>query len=293
MSYPANESLNDLVPRTTDHVLARIAQVQPLTVPFRHCSISSILPDDVYAGLDAYRHEILSSKVLQQRSQDSKSFINRRFRLHGSDNHWAKAMFTVFSSAVVKRALFQLFYTNLTTELLNRTEIHREFEFTFCRPGLFQDIHIDIPPKLLSMVFYFPEGPVSDAESVDNATILYDRQLRPAGSARFLPNSVCLFAPHFYSYHGFATTIDRHAIVMFYLDKTILRYWRLMDRLSPVIRLDRPPFRLIRKFVSWKLRTFRQIEYEIGGIEKIAAEYEQCLVNAPQGRVIIPSSTSR
>ena len=89
------------------------------------------------------------------------------------------------------------------------------------------------------------------------------------------------------------TTIDRHAIVMFYIDKTILRYWRLMDRLSPVIRLDRPPFRLIRKFVSWKLRTFRQIEYEIGGIEKIAAEYEQCLVNAPQGRVVIPSSTSR
>lgn len=293
MSYSTETTLSALVQRTTDHVLSRIAEVRPLTVPFRHCSISNILPDDVYAGLDVYRREILSSKMLQQRSQDSRTFVNRRFRLHGSDNLWAKTMCTVFASAVVRKALFEHFYTSLTTELLNRTEIHREFEFTFCRPGRFQDIHIDIPPKLLSMVFYFPEGHISDTESVNNATILYDRQLRPAGSARFIANSVCIFAPHFYSYHGFATTIDRHAIVMFYIDRTILRFWRLMDRLSPVIRLDRPPYRLIRKFVSWKLRTFRQIEYETGGSGKIAAESEQCLVNAPQGRVIIPRPISQ
>lgn len=63
MSPPANETLNELVQRTTHRVLARIAQVQPLTVPFRHCSINNILPNDVYAGLDAYRYEILSSKM--------------------------------------------------------------------------------------------------------------------------------------------------------------------------------------------------------------------------------------
>lgn len=270
--------------RVTRHILERIEGASTVSSPFQHTFIRQILPEDVYAGLIAYKQEVLRAGLYEARNQDSKKFSNRRYRLIESTHPVVRQFRDAFASDAVRKALFRHFYLDPEGSILGRTEIHREFEFVFCRPGLFQDIHVDIPPKVLSLVFYLPDAEVSQEVAEANATILYDRDLKPAGKAEFRGNSVCVFAPHFYSYHGFSTTIERHVLVMFYVDRTSLRAWNLLQRMSRIWPVDEKPFRVLRWFITRKLRTFPQIEYGTDP-KKIALESAACLVNAPQGRV--------
>lgn len=266
------------------HIVERVEAVAPVSLPFRHAFIRQILPDDVYAKLIAYKQEVVRAGLFEARKQDSKEFSNRRFRLGESSHPVVRQVREAFGSEAVRRALFRHFYLDPGASILGRTEIHREFEFVFCRPGLLQDIHVDIPPKVLSLVFYLPDSEVAQDVAEANATILYDRDLKPAGKAEFRGNSVCVFAPHFYSYHGFRTTIERHVLVLFYVDRTSLRAWNLLLRASRFWPLDEKPFRVIRWFIRHKLTRFPQIEYGVDP-RRIARESEACLVNAPQGRV--------
>lgn len=272
------------VDRLVRHVVERVEAVTPVSSPFRHAFIRQILPDDVYAKLIAYKQEVVRAGLYEARKQDSKEFSNRRFRLMESTQDVIRQIREAFASEAVRRALFRHFYLDPGDSILGRTQIHREFEFVFCRAGLFQDIHVDIPPKVLSLVFYLPDFEVAQEVAEANATILYDRDLKPAGKAEFRGNSACVFAPHFYSYHGFCTTIERHVLVLFYVDRTSLRAWNLLQRVSRFWHVDERPFRVIRWFIRQKLTRFPQIEYGVDP-QRIARESEACLVNAPQGRV--------
>ena len=53
---------------------------------------------------------------------------------------------------------------------------------------------LPVPPmsKVMSFVFYLPDHEVSDEEEQRNATVLYDRDLKPVYGARFRRNSVCI-----------------------------------------------------------------------------------------------------
>ena len=148
--------------------------------------------------------------------------------------------------------------------------IHSEFEFFFTKAGRFQNIHIDIPPKFMSFVFYVPEFPVPAAEEERNATILYDKSLTAHYPARFRANSVCVFVPHFYSYHGFSSTIDRDVLVMFYVNPDELRKWQELRR----EKNEEPPFTGLLDAVEAKLRLHPLIEF--------GAASKGCLPNGPR-----------
>jgi hypothetical protein len=92
-------------------------------------------------------------------------------------------------------SLLSKFYIAPKQEFCSLLCIHEEFEYIFTAAGRFQNIHVDIPPKYLSFVFYIPECEVTSDEAEKNATILYDRNLTPQHKARFQANSVCVFAP--------------------------------------------------------------------------------------------------
>jgi len=275
------ESLDALLQRCRLHVLDRVRQTTAGTDPFRHMFVETLFPADFYA---AVRRHMLVCKYggdVQDRHQDNPAFLNKRFNLFHSCDEIAQVVRQVFSDEQVKIALLEKFYLNPSTELSSALEIHKEFEYFFTAGGRFQNIHIDIPPKFLSFVIYIPEAPLPEKEERANATILYDKELAPHHRARFVPNSMCVFAPHYYSYHGFASTMDRDVLVMFYVHRGELAAWRDARRGAP----ETPPFTDVLDAIERKLRAFPLIEFGVDEV-RLRDERRSCRVNAPQGRVL-------
>jgi hypothetical protein len=261
------------------HVLSRVEQSAVGRTPFRHMFIEGVFPAELY---DAIERRMLGYKhgpVLQDRAQDSAEFVNRRYSLAASDDAETRYIRALFSDADVKLALLRRFYLAPTKALEQALTIHDEFEFVYTAAGRFQNIHVDIPPKFLSFVFYLPEAPVSRSEEGRNATILYDKRLVPHYNGRYRANEVCVFAPHFHSYHGFSSTIDRNALVMFYIDRAQQLTWTKRSL------ADAPPYDALKDAIQAKLAAHPLIEYGRDQ-RRILKERAECLVNAPQGRVL-------
>ena len=269
------------VERCRLYVLDRIEQQPVGETPFYHLFIDQVFPPDLYAALRTYMLDCKYGSETTDRLQDNPGFVNRRFNLFESQHPAIQVFRAIFADAEVKQAFLRKFYLRDIDTLADAVEIHVEFEYFFTQAGRFQNIHVDIPPKYLSFVFYIPEHPVPEEEEKHNATILYDKDLNPHYNARFRANSVCVFAPHFYSYHGFASTIDRDVLVLFYVSPEELRGWQQLQREHP----EAPPFDGIRDVTAAKLRRFPLIEY--GSSEnRLLSEREGCRINARQGRVI-------
>ena len=262
------------------HVIDRLDATELGTAPFYHMWINDIFPPDYYQALLANKRMRLHSGDFQERVQDSKEYVNRRFNLFNNDDPVIEIFRQVWSDADVKRAAYRRFYIKGVDELAERTEIHREFEYTFCVPNLFQNIHIDIPPKCLSFVFYLPDQDLDDQTELDNATILYDKSMKPEKAARFRDNSVCIFAPHFYSYHGFSSTMDRDALVMFLVEPDLFDVMRRPPKPGET-KLD-----AFLDSVIVKMHQYTLTEY---GTDPARWEAEKlaCRVNSYSGRVLL------
>ena len=274
-------SRQDFYRRCRSHVLSRIEQTATDVKPFYHTFIADIFPADLYADLHAHMVKCKYGDGVQDRPQDNPAFVNQRYNLFTSTDDVVECIRAVFSSPDVKQALLEKFYFAPLQALANSLSIHDEFEYIFTKAAWFQNIHVDIPPKFISFVFYIPAHVVSPAEEERNATILYDKSLVPHFQARFRPNSVCIFVPHFYTYHGFSSTIDRDVLVMFYVNREELQSWQLLRRQEE----EQPPFADLLDAIERKLRSYPLKEF--GGTERrLLVERSECLVNAPQGRVL-------
>jgi hypothetical protein len=267
-----------------EHVLARIADVSVGEAPFYHLFIDELFPRPYFEALLAHLRELRTPEKMQARTQDSAGFVNRRYQLWDSRNPLVVQFRALWSDPAVKHALFSKFYQNPSDEMLADIRIHeKEFEFVFSEPGRFQNIHVDIPPKYMSFVFYFPPGPLDEEAEKRNATVLYDRDLKPVYGARFRQNSVCIFVPHFYSYHGFSTTMDRDVMVMFMINGEDQKRWHALLKEK---RDAAPKFDGTLDLIEEKLKRNPLIEYGTDP-DRIAAEREACRINAPRGRVMI------
>lgn len=264
-----------------DYVVRRVQETPVQTSPYHHMHIESVLPDELYSASLTRLKQYRSSKGLKERLQDSPDYINRRYSLTESDHAEAKYIRNIFEAQPVKQALVDKFYVAPTAELVSELRIHHEeFEFVFIPAGRFQNIHVDIPAKFLSFVFYFPDRNCSEEEQQKNGTVLYDKSLEPYYSAKYSANSVGIFAPHFYSYHGFSTTIDRQVMVMFYVSDNGFEDWVVARR------KDAPPFSDMKNCIAEKLRKYSLIEYASID-DRVDQEKRQCLINAPRGRVML------
>ena len=279
--FENTSSRADIHSRCRSHVLSRIESAALGEQPFYHSFIEQIFPDDFYEALRAHMIDCKYSDNVQDRHQDNPAFMNKRYNLFESADEVVECIRAVFLDPVVKQALLRKFYVRPSRELAGSLAIHEEFEFFFTKAGRFQNIHVDIPPKFMSFVFYIPERLALPDEEERNATILYDKSLKPHYPARFRANSVCVFVPHFYSYHGFSSTIDRDVLVMFYVNRAELQNWRSLQQ----EKKDTPPFAGLLDAVEGKLRSHPLIEF--GEDEpRLRAERSACLVNAPRGRVL-------
>ncbi len=277
---------NDTIARCRAHVLARIGAAAAGETPFHHLFIEQIFPPDFYAALRGHMLDCKAGAAVEDRFQDGDAFVNRRHSLFASADEVAVCVRSVFSDPEVKLALLAKFYATPSREFADSLVIHQEFEYVFTRAGRFQTIHVDIPPKYLSFVFYLPAASMTPGDAADNATILYDKALRPQHRARFEANGVCVFAPHFYSYHGFASTQDRDALVMFYVEPRELTRYATMREAG----LDEmAPFTGLLDGIERKLRRHPLIEYGHDA-SRLVRERATCRVNAPNGRVMRPDA---
>ena len=117
------------------------------------------------------------------------------------------------------------FYFNTFSDEIT---FNHDMQFVFTDENRFQKIHTDIPAQFISVNFYIPEDDLTENEELDNGTILYDKELNPCKVIRYRENSVSFFAPHFYSYHGFNTTIkNRNTLLFFYAQKDLIKRFML------------------------------------------------------------------
>ena len=264
------------------HLLERLAATAPGEEPFRHLYLEDVFPERFYERLRAHMLAAKAERRTEDRHQDNPGFKTGRFNLVDCDDAVIAAFRGVFADPEVMTALVARFFRHPRAVVGEGLRIHDEFEYTFTRAGRLQNIHVDIPPKYLSFVFYIPEDPgLTPAQELENATILYGDDLQPRPCARFRRNSVCVFAGHFESYHGFASTLDRDVLVMFYVNPGELAAWQAMRASGG----DEPPFTAIRDLIEDKLRRHPLIEY--GRDEaSLSAAREACRINAPQGRIL-------
>jgi len=276
------------VARCRAHVLERIEAAVVAEAPFHYLFIDRIWPPDFYAAMRAHMMQCKDRTAVADRHQDSSAFVNRRHNLFAAEDDVSIGVRAVFSDAEVRLALLRKFYVASLDELAAGLAIHHEFEYVFTRAGRSQTIHLDIPPKFLSFVFYIPTVAMTPEEAAANATILYDKALRPHHCARFEANSLCIFAPHFHSYHGFDSTRDRDVLVMFYIDPAGLeRYAAMRDAGLD----DMAPFAGFRDEIGRKLRRHPLIEYGRDA-SRLTRERSACLINAANGRVVRPDPTA-
>jgi len=255
--------------------------------PFFHVFIENILSPELYSNIIEKCKTFKNPNVVQNRNQDSNIFMNRRYNFTDSNDEIILLFKQIFEDADIKQALFSKFFVNSSTFLKNIKLHDKEFEVVFTEKNRFQNIHVDIPSKFLSLVFYLPEVStpfeLSESEIANNSTVLYDKSMNPVHSAKYKSNSVCVFAPHFYSYHGFATTIERTAIVLFYIDEKLLN-----EHDSKIAEVDRQKrkeidFKTFKNNILLKLKEFHLIEYKDKNLEEIMSD---CKINSPNGRIV-------
>lgn len=264
-----------------EYVLKKLNDSEVIKEPFRHTYVENILPEEFYQELKEFASDCKKSTKVKTRFQDSSLYQNSKYNFIDENIKVIDIFRKVFSDNDVKEALLKKFFLVNIQNLAKELELHHdEFEFTFTEPNRFQNIHLDIPPKYLSLVFYIPNDDLTEEEELQNATIFYDKDMKPYYNAKYKNNSVGVFAQNFNSYHGNSTTVDRTAIVMFYVNKSELDDWN-RDKVHDV-----EPYELFKDYTQKKLEKNPMIEYE-GNIEKVINARKECKINAPRGRYIL------
>jgi hypothetical protein len=249
------------------HILKKISETTIGEDPFYHLYLENFLPEDLYNLIKSKSIEYKLKSI--NRKQDNKLFETKKFSLSESKDRVLLSFCNLFSDKDIQMALFKNFFFN-PEEFINDIEIFdKECEFVYTPAFKTQDIHIDIPSKYLSLVFYLPDEINNEEKQLENSTILYDKDLIPLQKAKYLPNSVCIFSQHFYSYHGFNTTIDRNAIVLFYINKKILPYDLRMDILRDKSNVEED-IKSLKELMIKKFEEHKLIEYKDKSLKEIS-----------------------
>jgi hypothetical protein len=265
-----------------EHVLNRIVTKDINTYPFYNLYVEDIFPIEFYQLLKDKMLYYKYNENLQDRNWDNPNFMNKKFSLKDINDFEIGIVREVFDDREIKDALMKKFYYgNHVDEMC----FNHDLQFVYTDENRFQKIHTDIPAQFISVIFYIPEDELSDQEELDNGTILYDKDLKPCKVSKYVPNSVSFFAPHFYSYHGFNTTIkNRNTLLFFYAQKDLIK--RFYDN-SRNQNGEQDPDKF-KDVIQWKISKYRLIEYGSDDLEfltKLIKEKSDCKVNTLNGRI--------
>jgi hypothetical protein len=265
-----------------NHVLSKIETTDINTYPFYNLYINDIFPNDFYQKLKDKMLYYKYNETLKDRNWDNPNFMNKRFPLTDVNDLEINIVREVFDDVDIKSALMNKFYFG---NHIDEMVFNHDMQFVFTDGDRFQRIHTDIPAQFISVNFYMPEDDITEVEELDNGTILYDKELNPCKIVRYKGNSVSFFAPHFYSYHGFNTTIkNRNTLLFFYAQKDLIK--RFYDNSKNQNGEQNPD--KFKDVIQWKISKYRLIEYGSDDLEfltKLIKEKSDCKVNTLNGRI--------
>jgi hypothetical protein len=264
-----------------NHVLNQINNTNIGTFPFHHLYIENIFTDNFYDLLYAKMLYYKYNKKLENREWDSSKFINKKYHLTNTNDEEINIIRQLFDDNEIKLALLKKFY--IDPKNCDNIIFNIDLQFVFASKNMHQDIHTDISSQYLSFIFYLPEKELSINDELDNGTILYDKSLKPYKLTKFKKNSLCCFAPHFYSYHGFSTTIDDRNVLLFFYsqNESIKEFYKNVNSENKHYYYNVANF---KNRMTEKLEKYKLIEYT--DESKIIKEKEDCLINAPNGRIV-------
>lgn len=264
------------------HVLKQIQSTDINTHPFYNLYVNNIFPDDFYQLLKNKMIYYKYNEELQDRNWDNPNFMNKKFSLKDVDDYEIGVVREIFDDYEIKNALMSKFYYG---NHIDEMAFNHDLQFVFTGKDKFQRIHTDIPAQFISVNFYIPESELTEQEELDNGTILYDKDLNPCKVSKYVPNSVSFIAPHFYSYHGFNTTIEnRNTLLFFYAQKDLIK--RFYDN-SKNQNSEQDPDKF-KDVIQWKISKYRLIEYgsdDLQFLTKLIEEKSNCKVNTLNGRI--------
>lgn len=265
------------------HVLNKIKTSKVNTYPFYNLYIEDIFPEVFY---DKLKNRMLHYKYnfkLENRNWDNPEFMNQKLSLKNIENDEIDIIKFVFDDFEIKQSLMEKFY--IYPNFIDEIVFTHDLQFVFTEKNRFQRIHTDIPAQFVSVVFYLPEDNVSKSDELNNGTILYDKDLKPVKVSKFIGNSISCFAPHFYSYHGFNTTINnRNTMLFFYAQRDLIK--RFYDNSHN--QNGEQNVELFKNVIQWKITKYRLIEYgvdDMNFLTKMITEKMNCKINTLNGRI--------
>ena len=266
------------------HVLKRINSTEINTYPFYNVYIENIFPETFYEKLKNLMIYYKYNSKLENRNWDNPDFMNKKIILNNVENYEINIVKYIFEDSEIKKSIMEKFY--LTPNFIDEIVFKHDLQFVFTEKNKFQKIHTDIPAQFVSVVFYIPEDvDISECDKLNNGTILYDRDLNPVKVSKFKGNSVSFFAPHFYSYHGFNTTINnRNTMLFFYAQKDLIK--RFYDNSKN--QNGEQNVELFKNVIQWKISKYRLIEYgkdDMNFLTKLLSEKENCKIDTLNGRI--------
>ena len=266
------------------HVLNRIKSTEIGKYPFYNLYIENIFPDVFYEQLKKrmlyYKY---NSEELEGRNWDNPNFINKKMSLNNLEDDIIDIVKFIFDYSDIKQSFVEKFYIN--PDFIDEIVFKHDLQFVFTEKNRFQKIHTDIPAQFVSVVFYLPEEDISEWDELNNGTILYDKDLKPIKVSKFKGNSVSCFAPHFYSYHGFDTTINnRNTMLFFYAQKDLIkRFYDNSKNQNGEQNVDS-----FKSVMQWKMSKYRLIEYgkdDMCFLTKLLTEKNNCKIDTLNGRI--------
>jgi len=265
-----------------DHILNKIENTDINELPYYNLYIQNIFSDDFYLLLKEKMLFYKKNKPLEDRNWDSPDFINKMFKLENISDNIIMTVKKLFDDNDIKKALLKKFYVDYNH--YNEICFNKDMQFVYTKKDKVQQIHTDIPEQFISLIFYLPETDLNEEEQLNNGTITYDKDLKPNKIAKYKANSLFCFAPHFYSYHGFSTTIDnRNILLFFYSNKLMLqKFYGNVDNKNGYLNPDNFKNRIEEKIIKYPL-----IEYtkNCNFLDKLQQEKNNCKINDKNGRI--------
>ena len=278
-----------------NHVLLQIKNTNVTKYPYYDMFIENIFPKEFYNILKQHMLDCKYRRSHQDRNWDNPEYVNKRYDLSQVNDNEVDIVKKIFLNDDIKKALLGKFY--VTTEHHDRITFFKDIQYVFTERDRYQVIHTDMPEQFLSLVFYIPEcedDQLDDITKLNNGTTTYDKNLNPHKLSKYINNSMFCFAPHFYSYHGFNTTIpNRNTMLFFYSDEeAINKFYNFVNNSTKGQKYNEEYINHVsvctfKERMLDKLLKYKLIEYNDSEISKEIKENNDCRINELNGRVTI------
>lgn len=247
------------------HVINKINNATLNKYPYYNIYIDNIFPNYFY-------------EAIKQKSIEKNKGVN--YKLSNDNSEEILIIKKIFNDSDIKKSLLNYFYSDIT--FVNDLTIYNDFQFVYSKKNTKHEIHVDMPYKLLSIIFYLPSDDITENEKKKSGTMFYSDELEICGINKFEHNTVTIFAPHSRSYHGFDISVDcRCSMILFLTDIEIENQYQIIT----ANKNDSFEINYVKNIIFNKINKYPLLEYSNYTNNEIKYIINNSRINGRCGRV--------